>query len=692
MPDPLNGRIDFWNIGYPLGAVVYLTGVIALGAILWGLWHRSRYWRLGSGNPDFGGWRVRSRAFVRWLFVDAFGHRRFVRSERVPGLMHALIFWGILLLFVATTLSAIEFNAEYYLDWVLPTVRWSLQLELVWDLAGLALMSGLAIAAYRRYVQRPARLNTLLDNGVLLALLFAMAVSGFLLQALRMAATEMEPASVLYNPSAAPWSPISYVAALAIRGTGAGVWGMEAAHYALWWAHAALMSATFVYAAWRFNLLMHVFVAPLGIFMRASVTRPKGALRPMGDLMARERFGAGALGDLTFKQLVDLDACTNCGRCQDQCPAWASGKPLSPRQLIQDAKAHMAAQSPSLLRGHDGGAHLVHDAVTDEALWACTSCRACVQACPAGIEHIDTIVDMRRFLTMEEASTPNTAMEALLSMEQRGHPWRGTQATRTDWMADAGAVSMADDPDHEVLLWVGCTAALDERAQRVVKAMASVLKVARVKYRVLGNEEACTGDPARRLGNEYLYETLARRNIETLQRYGVRKVLTLCPHCFNTMRNEYPQFGGDFEVQHYTQYVAQLVADGRIKPLAPIERSVAYHDSCYLGRHNDVYEPPRAIARAIPGLQLVEMGEGRCRERGFCCGAGGGRMWMEEEGQRVNHIRTDHFLETQADTVGVSCPFCLQMMEEGISAKGASEEKSAKDLLELLAESLEEKG
>ena len=295
---------------------------------------------------------------------------------------------------------------------------------------------------------------------------------------------------------------------------------------------------------------------------------------------------------------------------------------------------------------------------------------------------------MRRYLTMEEADVPETAMAALNSMEQRGHPWRGTQSTRTDWIDGTGAITMAEDPDHEVLLWIGCTSALDGRGQQVARAMASVLNLAGVKYRVLGSEETCTGDPARRLGNEYLYQMMAEQNIETLQGYAVRRIVALCPHCFNTIKNEYPQFGGHFEVMHYTEFVAELLREGRIKPKKAIPMSVAYHDSCYLGRHNDIYNAPREVARTIPGLEVIEMGEGRSRERGFCCGAGGGRMWMEEQGERVNHIRTDHFLETGADAVGVSCPFCLQMMEEGISAKGAGDRKISKDLIELLAESL----
>jgi Fe-S oxidoreductase len=693
----LNGRIDFWNIGYPLGAVVYLTGFIALAAVVWAIYRRSKIWRLGVPNPDVGPWGPRLAAGLKTAFIDSVGHRRFVHRERYPGAMHFLIFWGMLILFLATTLDALEFNAEKYIGWHVPTVNMKVERELIWDIGGLMLITGVVLAAYRRYVIKPPRLNTILENGILLALLVSMALSGFVLQSLRMAATELEPTSELFNPDWARWSFASWVIAKGIRGVGVTVYGMEITHFALWWGHAALMSAAFIYTAWRFGPLMHIFVSPLNLLMRSSVTRPKGALRAMGDLDTLTIFGARDINHLSTKQLLDYDSCTNCGRCQDQCPAWRSGKLLSPRKLIQDAKAYMIERAPALISTSAGeeppppNRSLVHDAISPEVLWACTTCGACMEACPAFVEHIDTIVEMRRFLTMEEAMVPDTAMEAMTSIEQRGHPWRGTQATRTDWMEGTGAVTMAEDPEHEVLLWVGCTSALNGRNQATVRAMASVLKIAGVRYRVLGSEETCTGDPARRMGNEYLFQTQAQQNIETLNGYGVTKVLTLCPHCFNTMKNEYPQFGGNFEVQHYTDFVAGLIKDGRIKPVGSVFTTIAYHDSCYLGRHNDIYDAPREIAEAIPGVKLLEMADGASRNRSFCCGAGGGQMWMEEEGTRVNHLRTDQFLKTGADAVAVSCPFCLQMMEEGIGAKGVSDDKSAKDVLEILVESLEGK-
>ncbi len=314
MPEELNGRIDYWNIGYPLGAIVYTTMLIAIVAVAWALYRRSRIWRLGTPNPDVGPWSTRLRAGFRDVLVDSKGHRRFDNHETYPGLMHFLIFWGILVLFIATTVSAIEFNAEEYFGWRVPTQSIALQLELVWDIGGLMLIAGIAMAAYRRYVSRPPRLNTMLENGVLLLLLLAMAVSGFVLQSLRQAATELEPASVLYNPDFAAWSPASWVIAEGIRASGMTVYAMEVSHFALWWAHAALMSATFVYAAWRFGPLMHIFVSPINLVLRSSVTRPKGALRPMGDLATLEVFGAKDITGLSTKQLLDYDSCTNCGR------------------------------------------------------------------------------------------------------------------------------------------------------------------------------------------------------------------------------------------------------------------------------------------------------------------------------------------------------------------------------------------
>jgi Fe-S oxidoreductase len=720
------GRTDFWNIGYPmLGALAYTTALILAAAIAWGLYRRCRMWRLGKpmGPDDLGSWRARWWRFIRMAAFDIGVHRKFVRREPYAGIMHFALFWGFLILLIATILSALEFNAGRYAEWFFPTVRWRVQTGFVWDVFGGLLASlGVAMAAYRRYVIRPPRLNTFLDNGFMLALLAALLFTGFLLEGLRIGATELNPADPEhYAPAAAVWSPVGWLFARAMGGAGLDPGAMETAHGVVWWLHVAIYTAGFAYVAIGFTSLAHILVSPANLFFKPARTR--GALRPMGDFEKLTTFGAKDIGDLTWKQLLDLDACTNCGRCQDQCPAWASGKPLSPRKLVQDLKAYMVERAPALLdcRGREsakaeyGGLaepaepapsseptpslerSMVSDVAGEEAIWACTSCAGCVEACPVGVQHIDTIVDMRRYLVMEESRLPASARQALENLEQRGHPWRGTVLTRTSWMEGLGVRTVADHPGAEVLLWVGCTGALVERNARVTRAMASLLKKAGVDFAVLGAEEACTGDPARRLGNEYLFATLAKQNIDTLNRHGVRRIVATCPHCFNTLKNEYPQLGGRFQVQHYSELVDELVVSGRLKVLArigagpgagdqagPPSRTVAYHDSCYLGRHNGIYDVPRRIAGAIPGLQLSEMS--RNRDRGFCCGAGGGRIWMEETGRRVNHMRTDHFVETGSDTVAVSCPFCLQMFEEGISAKGLGGAKRAQDLIEILDE------
>ena len=325
--------------------------------------------------------------------------------------------------------------------------------------------------------------------------------------------------------------------------------------------------------------------------------------------------------------------------------------------------------------------------IEEEALWDCLTCGACEQECPVGVEHIDMIVEMRRNLVMEQASMPEAAASSLMNMEQRGHPWKGTQFTRTDWAEGLNLKTLSENPGADVLFWVGCTAALEKRSQSVARSMASVLKRANVDFAILGSEEGCTGDPARRMGNEYLYQVMAKQNIDILNQYNVKKVVTICPHCFNTIKNEYPHLGGNYEVVHYSEFVTELIGQGKIKPAVFVDETVAYHDSCYLGRHNGIYDAPRELANAIPGLKLVEME--RKRERGFCCGAGGGHMWMDESrGRRINHVRTEQVLETGADTVGVSCPFCLQMFVEAQGSVDGAETLRSRDLIEILDESL----
>ena len=682
------GREEFWNIGYPvLGTLVYTIILIATVTIGYGFYQRYRVWRLGKAMPDLGPLGPRIQRSLKLAVLDIFGHRRFVKRELYPGLMHFFLFWGFTFLLIATTMGMLEFNFHEYnpLDFDFPTARFRVQEDFVWDIfGGLFATIGLVMAAVRRYILRPLRLNTFADDTVFLAVGGGLVLTGFLIEGLRIAGTSIE--GTLASPEWA--APVGYLFSRMFVGMDLGT--IQFTHETIYWLHVGIVAALFVYIAAHFSKISHIIVSPLNAFLRSD--RPLGALRPMGDLETLERFGASDVPDFTWKQLLDFDACTNNGRCQDVCPPYLSGKTLSPRQLIQSLRSYSAERGPVLASVKTGeevppAEKDMISYVDPTAVWDCLSCRACMEACPVFIEHIDSIVDMRRNLVMEQAQMPEGAEGVLVNMEQRGHPWRGTQATRTDWMEGTDAKTMADDSDVEVLLWVGCTPALNEANQRVPRAMAAVLKAAGVKFGVLGNEEMCSGDPARRLGNEYLYQMMAQQNIETFNRYNVKKIVTLCPHCFNNLKNEYPQLDGKYEVSHYVEFVDELIQQGRLKPLKQVNISMTYHDSCYLGRHNRVFDPPRRIAAAIPGLKLLEM-EKR-RENGFCCGAGGGHMWMEDSGgQRVNHMRTEQFLETEGDTLGMSCPFCFQMFQEGITAKGVQETKQAKDLLEVLAESL----
>jgi Fe-S oxidoreductase/nitrate reductase gamma subunit len=604
------------------------------------------------------------------------------RQIDLSGLGHASIFWGFLSF--SSSYGIFIFAGSIWntlAESVLTTTGVKL-FSIYLDIFAVVILAALIWGVTRRWLVRPYRLSfdltRNLDAVVVVALTAALMVVTLLVHALYVAGGGDGPeASVIVGGAIGNWF------------TGLGLSARAAGNLQVlfWWVHLGIILGFAIYIPYSKHI--HMVAAPLNAYFRS--LQPRGTIAAI-DLENAERFGAGRVQDFTWKQLMDGYACAVCGRCTDACPANITGKILSPMHLVENLKEHM------IKIGHQGDRNpdhvepepIVDRAIPEQAIWDCVSCGACMEECPVVVEHVPTIIDLRRNLVLEESRMPETGMNALLSMEQRGHPWRGTQYSRTDWAEGLDIPTMAEKPDAEVLFWVGCTAALEQRSQGIARSMAKVLKAARVDFAILGEEETCTGDPARRMGNEYLYQIMARQNIVTLNGYNVKKVVTICPHCFNTMRNEYPQFGGHYQVLHYSNFVDELIHQGRVKPVRMMNTTVAYHDSCYLGRHNGVYDEPRNVARAIPGLKLVEMAP-RCRQRGFCCGAGGGHMWIEEsQGERINHARTDHFLETDADTVAVSCPFCLQMMTEGIQARGKDGEKQARDVLEILADSLEE--
>jgi len=457
---------------------------------------------------------------------------------------------------------------------------------------------------------------------------------------------------------------------------------------------------------------LHIFLAPVNVLFSR---RPDGLrdLQPMrsnGKVLDFEEadpdtdvFGLGKVEDLTWKGMLDLGTCTECGRCQSQCPAWATGKPLSPKMLILDLRDHAFAKAPYLLAASDEARQALPDAVKHEAqrplvgtaeaggvidpdvIWSCTNCGACVNECPVDIEHIDHITAMRRHQVLIESEFPTEASGMLKNLENKGDPWGMGQAKRAEWIGELDfevpVVDGAIGEDVEYLFWVGCAGALEDRARKTTKAIATLLHTAGVSFAVLGPAETCTGDPARRMGNEFVFSMLAQQNVETMNEAGVRKIIASCPHCFNAISNEYPQLGGDYEVLHHTQVLARLVADGKLTPVTPIEEKITYHDPCFLGRHNKVYTPPREIMEQVPGIKAQEMH--RCKERGFCCGAGGARMWMEERiGKRINIERIEEALGTDPDTISTGCPYCLVMLGDAISAKKSSGE--AKDSLEVV--------
>lgn len=599
----------------------------------------------------------------------------------LAGLGHAAIFWGFLSFSLSYLIFIFGGSIWHPLGETILTKTGVLVYSAYLDIFAGVILVALVWALFRRWIAQPHRLSFDLtrkgESVVIVGLTAGLMIATLLVHTFYVAAGGEGPeADVVIGGAIGTW----------LAGIGMSEATAGALQAIFWWVHLLIVLGFGLYVP--FSKHIHMVAAPLNAFFRN--LEPRGALATI-DLENAERFGASRVQDFTWKELLDGYACAVCGRCTDVCPAHATGKVLSPMHIVENLKEHMIAI------GHQGARDaehvepmpLIDGAIPEQAVWDCVSCGACMEECPVVVEHVPTIIDMRRSLVLEEAKIPETGMNALLSMEQRGHPWRGTTFGRTDWAEGLDVPTMAEKPDAEVLFWVGCTGALEQRSQGIARSMAKVLKSAGVDFAILGDEEACTGDPARRMGNEYLFQIMAQQNVEVLNSYNVKTVVTICPHCFNTMKNEYPQFGGEYEVLHYSQFVDGLIRDGKVKPIKMMDVSVAYHDSCYIGRHNGVYDQPRNIAKAIPGLTLVEM-EPRCRERGFCCGAGGGHMWIEEsQGERINHVRTEHFLETQADMVGVSCPFCLQMMTEGIQAKGEAGNKEARDVLELLADSLD---
>ncbi|MBI3421380.1 MAG: (Fe-S)-binding protein [Acidobacteria bacterium] len=657
-------REVLWNISHV--EVLYLLFALSLAVAAYGVWRRVQTWRQGLPVDRFD----RPKERLQLLLKHALGQQRTLR-ERHARIFHTFIFTGFIILTIATTVVMVHH------DFGLPLMQGWFYLifqSFIVDVFGALTLFGVGLALWRRLKLKPKKLVYTDEAETILLALLAIVLTGFLVEGWRIAAT--------HDPWGA-WSPFGYVIARAsaviLNETLLQHW-----HFAAWWTHAILV---FGFIAWApYTKMIHALTGPLNIY--TARLAPSGALLKTIDFEQAETLGVKTLAGFTWKDLADFDACTECGRCTSVCPAHAAGKTLSPRDIILDLRTLLHEQSPI--------SHLPSPiigtvpATAPEALWACTTCGACMEACPVFIEQMPKIVDMRRFLVMEEAEFPHTMQDAITSLESRGHPFKGTQAGRLDWAEGLNVEMIGDAADAEVLLWVGCGGALLERNQKVVRATAQLLKKAGVKFAILGREENCTGDPARRIGNEFLFEMLAKENVETLAKYQVKKIVTSCPHCFNTFRNEYPHFGGHYEVFHHSEFLAALVNDGKLTPTAATDKQVTFHDPCYLGRHNGVFDAPRQLVQLSSKRAPVEPEMNRAN--GFCCGGGGGMSFVDEpKDKRVNQERAQQLLDTGADVVAVGCPFCMTMLEDGVKARKGEREVQVVDVAELLWQSVQQK-
>ena len=677
-PESPVSREVFVNIPAALKAMFYVAvaGFLFLAFYLFSL--RARNWQRGAPDRRTGLWKQRLDRMGAGLRMKT------LMRDRWAGLMHSMVYYGFVVLFLGTVTLEI--------DHLLPADFKFLQdnvyrgYSFVLDAAALVFLGGLGWAAVRRYGQAPWRLRskTRPEDLWILLTLALIGITGL--------ATEAARIAVEGRPVHEVWSFVGYpLSQLVPETSAAGI------HQTIWTLHVVSFLAFLVVLPT--TKLRHMVTSPVNMFLGPR-ERPPGAMREMPNLMEAddiETVGAAMVGEFTWKQLLDTDTCTVCGRCTSVCPANATGKALDPREIVLKLGEVAALTADPVVTAPVAvdqaitvSAASVFERITPEELWACTSCKACDEICPVDIEILDKILDMRRYLTLMEADFPSELGKAYLSMENSSNPYGMGQGDRAGWTAklDFDVPILGQDVQSaEYLYWVGCAGSFDDRNQKVTVATARLLNEAGVDFAILGPAELCTGDPARRSGNEFVFQMLAIQNIETLGDLGVKKVITQCPHCFNTLKNEYPQFGGDYEVIHHSQLLTELVEMGLLEPKAGEARTVTYHDSCYLGRHNDVYMAPRSIVASIGGVKVVEMG--RSGTRSFCCGAGGSQMWMEERvGKKVNIDRAEEAIATGADEVAVACPFCFVMLDDGVRELGQEDSVIVRDISMILADSV----
>jgi Fe-S oxidoreductase len=668
---------------------------------------------------------------IEAFFVYVLAQARLLRWP-YAGVLHALIFWGFIVLLTAIAQGIVEALWQGFHFNQLPGAG---AVALLQDLFFFLVVCGIVMALFNRLVINPTRFRASHRGDAILILVWIGGLLTFMELNYATRIAEGAPEAV------ARWRPIASALAAIFRPLGAQSETLVVLHGIFFWVHLSLVFGFLVYLGYSKHL--HIITAAPNVFFKSEA--PKGRLPSLdieavmnADNEADQHFGAGSLEDFSWKDMLDLYTCTECGRCQTHCPAFNTGKVLSPKTLITDLRdhayedlaggygktkhsAHEVQSEPTMWTTGDHDPQALHEldglfqpswiapddvaqavatnegerpllggTILDDTLWACTTCGACMDQCPVFIEHVPKIIAMRRHLVLDQSRLPRQAENALRNIENVANPYGLSHQTRADWAKDLNVQLVSDKPDAEYLYWVGCAASFDDRAKTIATALVKILQAGGVDFAILGTEEKCNGDPARRIGNEYLFQERAKENVEVLRRHNVRKIIASCPHCFNTFANEYSDFGGEYEVIHHTQMIESLLEAGRItldESKAQPE-TITYHDSCYLGRWNDIFAPPRDILERIPGLRVVEMA--RSKSEGMCCGAGGGRMWMEETQPRVNHRRVDQAVDTEASKVATACPFCLAMFDEGIAAKQIGDRLAVDDVAVYVARALKD--
>ena len=693
------GREVFWN-AQGFETILFILTAVAMAIFAYGVYQRWTLWK-AMGKEEIRWDELPAR--IKALIINGFLQIK-TWKDAYPGIMHGLIFFGFFVLIFGAAFDAGEFHiTEPLLGWSFNRGNFYLGFAFLMQAFGLCVLIGVLMAMLRRYVIKPERLaykgksDNTADDAIALLFILGIVVTGFLISALRIRVTYQET----------PWESVRFVSWGIATYALAGVETSTALtlHKVMWWTHTFIVLGFIAYIP--YSRLLHIITTPANHFFAS--LKPTGYIEPIRDIENQESFGVSKLEEFTWKQIFDSDACTRCGRCQDGCPAYLTGKHLSPKKLVQDIKTHWLEIAPAAIKakvaavpaaegaeaaapvaeaaeGAAPGKALLGDVVSMHELWDCTNCMYCVENCSASIEHVQKIIDMRRYKVLTEADFAPELQLTYRNMENNSNPWGIGAHMRADWAKELGVKTLAEDPNVEYLFYVGCAGSFDDRGKKISVAFAKILQVAGVSFGILGTEEGCCGDSAMRGGNEYLFQSQAQANIEIMNGYGVKKIIAICPHGYNCIKKDYPNFGGNYEVYHHTEIIADLIAKGKIKLTNSQDGIFTYHDSCFLGRYNKVYDQPRSILNAIPGMKLAEMD--RNLSKSFCCGAGGARMWMEEEGERINNARTDQAIATNASTIAVGCPFCLTMLSDGIKDKQQSEKMVALDISEIVIKAM----